>query len=65
MGPVHKYGDKDASRKKHLVVVITADVRRKKLFCVDVRIEGKGYTEASIVLDPIRIRQLDRGDMFI
>ena len=48
---IFKYGDKDASRKKHLVVVITADVRRKKLLCVDVRIEGKGYTEASIAMD--------------
>ncbi|MEM3908051.1 MAG: hypothetical protein QXZ17_14535 [Nitrososphaerota archaeon] len=46
-----KYGDKDA-RKKHLVIV-TADVRRKKLLCVTVRIEGKGYTEASIALQHI------------
>lgn len=45
---VIKYGDKDAKQKKHLVVVITADVRHKKLLCVTVHIEGKGYTEASI-----------------
>ena len=50
---VFKYGDRDARQKKHLVVVITADVRRKKLLCVDVRIEGKGYTEASIALQHI------------
>ena len=37
-----KYGDRDAIQKKHLVVVITADVKHKKLLCVDVRIEGKG-----------------------
>ena len=48
---VFKYGDRDARQKKHLVVVITADVRRKKLLCVDVRIEGKGYTEASIAME--------------
>ena len=46
-----KYGDPDARQKKHLVVVITADVRHKKLLCVDVRIEGKGYTEASIAME--------------
>ena len=43
-----KYGDPEAKQKKHLVVVITAGIRHKKLLCVDVRIEGKGYTEASI-----------------
>ena len=48
-----KYGDKDAKRRRHLVVVITADVRRKKLLSLDVRIEGKGYTEASIAMDHI------------
>ncbi|MEM0140872.1 MAG: IS5/IS1182 family transposase, partial [Thermoplasmatales archaeon] len=47
-----KYGDNNA-RKKHLVVVITADVKHKKLLCVTVRIEGKGYTEASIALQHI------------
>ena len=47
---IFKYGDKDA-RQKHLVVVITADVRHKKLLCVDVRIEGKGDTEASIAME--------------
>ncbi|MEM0312547.1 MAG: hypothetical protein QXM60_04475 [Thermoplasmatales archaeon] len=31
-----KYGDKDARRKKHLVVVITTDAKRKKLLCVEV-----------------------------
>ncbi|MEM4055976.1 MAG: hypothetical protein QW578_02910 [Thermoplasmatales archaeon] len=47
-----KYGDKDASRKKHLVVVIAADMR-KKLLCVDVCIVGKRYIEASIGLQHI------------
>ena len=39
---IFKYGEKEAKKKKHLVVVITADVKHKKLLCVDVRIEGKG-----------------------
>ncbi len=47
---VFKYGDPDARMKKHLVVVITADVRTKKLLCVEVHIEGKGNTEASIAM---------------
>ncbi len=47
---IFKYGDRDAKRKKHLVVVITADVHRKKLLCVEVHIEGKGHTEASIAM---------------
>ena len=50
---IMKYGDPDAKRKKHLVVVITAEVKHKKLLCVEVRIEGKGYTEASIALQHI------------
>ncbi|MEM3907955.1 MAG: IS5/IS1182 family transposase, partial [Nitrososphaerota archaeon] len=49
---IFKYGDNDA-RKKHLVVVITADVKHKKLLCVTILIEGKGYTEASIALQHI------------
>lgn len=50
---ITKYGDPDAKQKKHLVVVITADVRRKKLLCVEVHIEGKGHTEASIAAEHI------------
>ena len=38
-------------KKKHSVVVITADVRRKKLLCVEVHIEGKGHSEASIAVE--------------
>lgn len=37
-----KYGDKDAKRRKHLVVVITADVRRKKLIGITAFTEGRG-----------------------
>ena len=44
----YKYGDPGAERKRHLVVVITADVKHKKLLCVEVHIEGKDHSEASI-----------------
>ncbi|MEM4091377.1 MAG: IS5/IS1182 family transposase, partial [Thermoplasmatales archaeon] len=49
-----KYGDNNA-RKKHLVVVITADVKRKKLMCVEAHIEGKEHTEASIAMEHLSI----------
>lgn len=39
-----KYGDKN-KRKKHVVVVITADKKRKKLLDVDVFFEGEGDPE--------------------
>lgn len=42
---IFRYGDPDAKRRKHLVVVITADVRRKKLMGIEVYIEGKGHSE--------------------
>ncbi|MEM3191998.1 MAG: transposase [Thermoplasmata archaeon] len=48
-----KYGDKDARRKKHLVVIITADV--KKPLCVEVHIEGKEHTETSIAMEHLSI----------
>ncbi|MEM3488759.1 MAG: transposase, partial [Nitrososphaerota archaeon] len=47
-----KYGDNNA-REKHLVVVITADVKRKKLLCVEVHIEDKEHTEASIAMEQV------------
>ena len=42
---VLKYGDPDARRKKHLVVVITADVKTKKIIGIEVYIEGKDHSE--------------------
>ena len=42
---IFRYGDPDARQKKHLVVVITADVRRKKVIGIEVHIEGKGHSE--------------------
>ena len=49
-----KYGDPDASQKRHLVVVITADVRRKKLLGISVRIEGPGRSEGDDASDHVR-----------
>lgn len=43
---IFRYGDPEAKQKKHLVVVITADVRRKKMVGIEVHIEGKGHSEA-------------------
>lgn len=43
---IFRYGDPNARQRKHLVVVITADVRRKKVIGIEVHIEGKGYSEA-------------------
>ena len=49
-----KYGDPYASQKKHLIVVITADVKTKKILGISVRIEGKGRSEADGASDHIR-----------
>lgn len=40
-----RYGDPEARQRKHLVVVITADVRRKKWIGIEVHLEGKGHSE--------------------
>ena len=42
---VLKYGDPDAGRRKHLVVVITAGVKTKKIIGIEVYIEGKDHSE--------------------
>ena len=44
----YRYGRKSKLRK-YVVVVITADVKRRKLLAVDAHIEGKGRSEPSIV----------------
>jgi hypothetical protein len=36
---VFRYGDKENKRKKHLMVVITADIKHRKLLKVDAHIE--------------------------
>ena len=43
---IFRYGDPEARQRKHLVVVITADVRRKKVIGIEAHIEGKGYSES-------------------
>ena len=42
---ITKYGDPDAKRKKHLVVIITAEVRTKKIIGMESHIEGNGPSE--------------------
>ena len=49
-----KYDDLDARRRGHLVVVITADVRRKKIIGIEVYIEGKDHSEPDAARKHIR-----------
>ncbi len=42
---IMKYGDPDARKRKHLVVIITADVRTKKIIGIESHIEGTGLSE--------------------
>lgn len=51
---IFRYGDPDAAQKRHLVVVITADVRRKKLLGLEVHVEGKGYSEPRTAANHLR-----------
>jgi len=50
---VYKYGKK-SKKKKYLVVVITADIKHKKLLNVDVHVEGKGKSEPKIAEKHLR-----------
>ena len=43
---IYKYGER--TRKKHLIVIITGDVRCKKLISVDAYIEGEGPSEPKV-----------------
>jgi len=49
---IFKYGER--KRKKYLVVVITADVRRKKLLDVEAHMEGEGPDEPKIGMKHLR-----------
>lgn len=42
---ITKYGDPDARKRKHLVVIITADVKTKKIIGIESHIEGSGPSE--------------------
>ncbi len=41
-----KYGDPDAKKRKHLVVIITAGVERKRIIGIESHIEGDGPSES-------------------
>lgn len=51
---IFRYGDPDAKQRKHLVVVITADVKRKKVIGIEVHIEGKGHSESQTAAAHVR-----------
>ena len=40
-----KYGDPDAGKRKHPVVIITADVRTGKIIGMESHVEGTGPSE--------------------
>ena len=42
---ITKYGDPDAGKRKHLVIIITADVRTKKIIGIESHVEGTGPSE--------------------
>lgn len=51
---IFRYGDPEAKQRKHLVVVITADVKRKKVIGIEVHIEGKGHSESQTAVAHLR-----------
>ena len=51
---IFRYGDPEAKQRKHLVVVITADVKRKKVIGIEVHIEGKGHSESQTAAAHVR-----------
>lgn len=75
---IMKYGDPDAKRKKHLVVIITADVRTKKIIGIESHVEGTGPSEPDTaekhmkdaILHGVKVREFygdgafDTNDLF-
>ncbi len=55
-----RYGDPEARQRKHLVVVLTADVRQKKVVGIEVHVEGKGHSESGTAAAHVRA-MADRG----
>ena len=51
---IFRYGDPEAKQRKHLVVVITADVKRKKVIGIEVYVEGKGHSESQTAAAHVR-----------
>ena len=51
---ITKYGDPDAKRRKHLVVIITADVKTKRIIGIESHVEGTGPSEPETAQKHIR-----------
>ena len=51
---ITKYGDPDAMRRKHLVVIITADVRTKRIMGIESHVEGTGPSEPETAQKHVR-----------
>ena len=49
-----KYGDPDAGKRKHLVVIVTADVRTKRIIGIESHVEGTGPSEPETASRHIR-----------
>ena len=49
-----KYGDPNAKRKKYLVVIITADVKKRKLLNLEIHIQGEGQSEPKVAEKQIK-----------
>lgn len=58
---VFKYGEK--TKKKHLVVVITAEIKQKKLLKVEAHIEGEGESEPKIAEKHLKELKKDGVDV--
>ena len=51
---ITKYGDPDAMRRKHLVVIITADVKTKRITGIESHVEGAGPSEPETAQKHVR-----------
>ena len=51
---ITKYEDPDAKRRKHLVVIITADVKTKRIIGIESHVEGTGPSEPETAQKHIR-----------
>ena len=51
---ITKYGDPDAKRRKHLVVIITADVKTKRIMGIESHVEGTGPSEPETAQKHVR-----------
>ena len=51
---ITKYGDPDAKKRKHLVIIITADVKSMKITGIESHVEGTGPSEPKTASEHIR-----------